>query len=62
MYLTWDWRISSGTEAASYLAATATGERDTLICKVPVSAKPIRARAPISMQVVINWLLRSLIV
>jgi hypothetical protein len=55
------WRISSGAEAASYLATTATGERDTLICKVPVSAKPIIARAPISMQIVIKWLLRSLI-
>ena len=36
------------------------GERDTFICKVPVSAKPIMARAPISMHIVINWLLRSL--
>ena len=40
---------------------TATGEWDTLICSVPVSAKPIMAKAPTSMQIVINRSLRSLI-
>jgi len=41
-------------EAAGYLVRAATGDWDTLICRVPVSAKPIMARAPISMQIVIN--------
>ncbi len=40
---------------------TATGEWDTLICSVPVSAKPIMAKAATSMQIVINRSLRSLI-
>jgi hypothetical protein len=40
---------------------TTTGEWDTLICRVPVSAKPIMAKAPISMQIVINQSLGSLI-
>jgi hypothetical protein len=40
---------------------TTTGEWDTLICRVPVSAKPIMAKAPISMQKVINRPLGSLI-
>jgi hypothetical protein len=44
-----------------YLVATANGEWDTLICRVPVSAKPIMAKAPISMQIVINRPLGSLI-
>jgi hypothetical protein len=44
-----------------YLVTTATGEWDTLICRVPVSAKPIMAKAPISMQIVINRSLGSLI-
>jgi len=44
-----------------YLVTTTTGEWDTLICRVPVSAKPIMAKAPISMQIVINRSLGSLI-
>jgi hypothetical protein len=40
---------------------TATGEWVTLICRVPVSAKPIMAKAPTSMQIVINRSLSSLI-
>jgi hypothetical protein len=54
-------RVFQLREAVGYLARTATGEWDTLIWRAPVSAKPIMARAPISMQIVINWLLRSLI-
>jgi hypothetical protein len=45
----------------SYLVTTATGEWVTLICRVPVSAKPIMAKAPTSMQIVINRSLSSLI-
>jgi hypothetical protein len=40
---------------------TATGEWDTLICRVPVSAKPIMAKARTSMQIVINRSRSSLI-
>ena len=36
------------------------GEWDTLICKVPVSARPIMTRALANIQIVINRLLRSL--
>src|SRR5215510_12162934 len=36
------------------------GEWDTLICRVPVSAKPIMTRALANIQIVINRLLRSL--
>src|SRR5262249_62028072 len=35
------------------------GERDTLICNVPVRARPIMTAAPTSMQIAINRLLRS---
>jgi hypothetical protein len=42
-----------------FVATCATGKR--LICKVPLSARPIMARAPTSMQIVITRLLRSLI-
>jgi hypothetical protein len=42
-----------------FVATCATGKR--LICKVPLSAKPIMVRAPTSMQIVITRLLRSLI-
>ncbi len=44
-----------------FMAIWATGERDTLTCRVPVSTKPIMASAPTSMQIVINRPLRSLI-
>jgi len=44
-----------------FMAIWATGERDTLNCRVPVSTKPIIASAPTSMQIVINRPLRSLI-
>ena len=36
------------------------GEWDTLICTVPVSARPIMTRALANIQIVINRLLRSL--
>jgi hypothetical protein len=36
------------------------GEWDTLICRVPVSTRPIMTTAPASMQIVINRLLRLL--
>src|SRR6516225_8931382 len=36
------------------------GEWDTLICRVPVSARPIMTRALANIQIVINRLLRSL--
>src|SRR5262249_15390012 len=36
------------------------GERDTLICRVPVSARPIITTAAASIQIVINRLLGSL--
>jgi hypothetical protein len=42
-----------------FVATCATGKR--LICKVPLNARPIMARAPTSMQIVITRLLRSLI-
>jgi len=45
---------------AGHRARTATGEWDTLICRVPVSTRPIMTTAPASMQIVINRLLRSL--
>ena len=35
------------------------GEWDTLICRVPVSARPIITRALANIQIVINRLLRS---
>jgi hypothetical protein len=55
-------RAGRCARAASHCPTTATtGEWDILICRVPVSKKPIMARAPISMKIVINWLLRSLI-
>jgi hypothetical protein len=44
-----------------FMAIWATGERDTLICRVPVSTKPIMASAPTSVEIVINRPLRSLI-
>jgi hypothetical protein len=44
-----------------YFVTTTTGAWDTLICRVPVSAKPIMAKAPISMQIAINRPLGSLI-
>jgi hypothetical protein len=53
------WR--QGSSDASYLVTTATGEWDTLICRVPVSTKPIMAKAPTSMQIVINRSRSSLI-
>ena len=54
-------REGRGSSDASYLVTTATGEWVTLICRVPVSAKPIMAKAPTSMQIVINRSLSSLI-
>jgi hypothetical protein len=45
----------------SYLVTTATGTRGALTCRTPVSTKPIMAKAPTSMQIVINRLLGSLI-
>src|SRR5262249_57044252 len=36
------------------------GEWDTLICRMPVSARPIMTRALANIQIVINRLLRSL--
>jgi hypothetical protein len=45
----------------SYLATTAIGARNALMCRVPLSAKPIMATAPISMQIAINRPLGSLI-
>src|SRR5262244_2843543 len=39
---------------------TSLGEWDTLICRVPVSARPIMTRALANIQIVINRLLRSL--
>ena len=34
---------------------TSLGEWDTLICRVPVSARPIMTTAPASMQIVIGF-------
>ena len=45
--------------AGHFVTTCATGKR--LICKVPLSARPIMVRAPTSMQIVITRLLRSLI-
>jgi hypothetical protein len=36
------------------------GEWDTLVCRVPVSARPIVTTALANMQIAINRLLRSL--
>jgi hypothetical protein len=54
-------RITGGSRrtADHFVATCATGKR--LICKVPLSTTPIMARAPTSMKIVINWLVRSLI-
>jgi hypothetical protein len=53
--------IDSGSpsQPGHFVATCATGKR--LICKVPLSAKPIMVRAPTSMQIIITRLLRSLI-
>jgi hypothetical protein len=52
----------SWRKTASHCATTATtGEWATLICRVPVSAKPIMVMAPMNMQIAMNWPLRSLI-
>jgi hypothetical protein len=45
--------------ADHFVATCATGKR--LICKLPLSTRPIMARAPTSRKIVINWLVRSLI-
>src|SRR5439155_5303612 len=55
------WLGAASAEAVSHLATNTTGGRNAVICRVPLSAKPIMATAPISMQIAINRPLGSLI-
>src|SRR5262249_44498802 len=64
----WDGGSSSRCSAARrlrgpahhFVARRVTGDRSTLICRVPVSTRPIMTRALANIQIVINRLLRSL--
>ena len=46
--------------ANHFVTSCVTGDRSTLICRVPVSTRPIMTSALANIQIVINRLLRSL--